>query len=136
MTYSNIRFRQNSGAVALFAVSLLLAGSLAGCSRDSEDALVPSKDQESQGAAKAEPTLRDAALPGGEGLAGDHRRLGGFNERRADVADDASGVLIAVEPVAVGVTLEPFGPTPGPGQVQWPGENTPAPVAAPTTSPF
>lgn len=136
MTYSNIRFCRSSGAFALLAISLLLAGSVAGCSPDSKDSQLPSKNGDAQSAAKAALTLRDGALPGGEGLAGDHRQLGGPAGRPADVADGASGVLIATAPIADGVTLQPFGPTPGPGQVQWPGEKTPGPAAASTKSPF
>ena len=140
MTYSTIRFRRNSGAFALSAISLILAGlvacSVAGCSPDAKDSPPPSKNMDAQGAAKAELALRDGALPGGEGLAGDRGQLAGSAGHLAEGAIGAAGGLKATAPVADGVTLQPFGLVPEPGQVQWPGEKTPAPAAASTRSPF
>ena len=143
MTYSNMYFRRNSSAFALSAISLILAGlvvglvagSVAGCSPDAKDSQLPSKNMDAQGAAKAEPALRDGALPGG-GLAGDRGQLAGSAGHLAQGAIGTAGGLKATVPVADGVTLQPFGLVPEPGQVQWPGEKTPAPAVASTRSPF
>jgi hypothetical protein len=144
MTYSNMYFRRHSGAFALSAISLILAGlvvalvagSVAGCSPDTKDSPLPSKNMDAQGAAKAEPALRDGALPGGGGLAGDRGQLAGSAGHLAQGSIGGARGLKATVPVADGVTLQPFGLVPGPGQVQWPGEKTPAPAVASTRSPF
>jgi hypothetical protein len=134
MTCSNSIFRRSNGTLALFGVSLLLAGSLTGCSPDPKDSQVSSKD--AQVPTKVEPTLRDGALHGGEGQTWEHLQSDTIAGRRASAVVGASEVSRDIEPVAVGVSLQPFGPAPGPGQVQWPSDKTPAPIAAPTTSPF
>jgi hypothetical protein len=134
MKFSNTFCRQHRGRWLLLSASLLVAGSLVACSPDSTDTETSAKAQPA--AASADESPHDSALHGQGAFAEGKQQSDGDLSRQRSVAGAASEVPVNTAPIAVGVTLQPFGPVPGPGQVQWPSDDTPKPAAAPTMSPF